>query len=353
MELNKKIENKSDDEKNNETHVNVVENGFKITHCVIIGGNKKLISEDVGNICEGNMVHNKNSEDIKTIEHNKTNEDNKMNEDSKSYGNNNINVDIKTNKDVRIDEDNNEYKSVADYKDDGSIVDNNDNKLMVGNNNDKLVIDNTTGISYYEEIVNNVELKNENFNQKIDKRILETVENSESESEKKTKKRRGRKPKNNQKYEIGTQLENLLNRRDKILNMLHRDQYHVTHPEIQPFKNMTQFISSLLPYHIYSTPTYEDLLFHYSNEYQNLDFELLNTLKDAENFIKSDLCDNNQFNSVNTDFILDILEYRENKFIYNRYMDLVSSPKYKLRLKCKVKLRIKRNTVVHIRFCRT
>lgn len=87
-------------------------------------------------------------------------------------------------------------------------------------------------------------------------------------------------------YEASIPRENILPpapnglNKDIILKALKRDQDKVLNPRIQPFTSITNAYDSLIPYHIFISPTYDDLIYQSVNrvpEPQDMT-ETLNTL---------------------------------------------------------------------------
>jgi Conserved region of unknown function on GLTSCR protein len=58
----------------------------------------------------------------------------------------------------------------------------------------------------------------------------------------------------------GTAGGKILDKR-KILRFLRRDQGKLLNPQIRPFSSVNQAYDSLLPYHLFKLPTYEDLIY--------------------------------------------------------------------------------------------
>ncbi|KAI5192476.1 hypothetical protein NEMIN01_2040 [Nematocida minor] len=53
--------------------------------------------------------------------------------------------------------------------------------------------------------------------------------------------------------------------KDIIMKALRRDQDKVLNPKIQPFTSVTNAYDSLIPYHIFMLPTYDDLIYQSVN----------------------------------------------------------------------------------------
>ncbi|EIJ89110.1 hypothetical protein NEPAR06_1483 [Nematocida parisii] len=68
-------------------------------------------------------------------------------------------------------------------------------------------------------------------------------------------------------YETSIPAENILHglapplNKDIILKALKRDQDKVLNPRIEPFTSVTNAYDSLIPYHIFISPTYDDLIY--------------------------------------------------------------------------------------------
>lgn len=68
--------------------------------------------------------------------------------------------------------------------------------------------------------------------------------------------------------------------KDIIIKALRRDQDKVLNPKIRPFTSILNAYDSLIPYHIFMSPTYDDLIFQNVNRIPDLQdmSETLNSL---------------------------------------------------------------------------
>ncbi|KCZ80705.1 hypothetical protein H312_01867 [Anncaliia algerae PRA339] len=112
-------------------------------------------------------------------------------------------------------------------------------------------------------------------------------------------------------------ISNIINRRNRLLNHIKKEQLQISMPDTRPFLNERHAIECLLPYHIFYRNTPEDFLF---NETKVADKEIdVNPLiQEVENLIKES---EKRIENGYT-IILDLMDLEAHKFIYNKYNTL-------------------------------
>ncbi|KAK1350839.1 hypothetical protein CWI37_1369p0020 [Hamiltosporidium tvaerminnensis] len=115
-------------------------------------------------------------------------------------------------------------------------------------------------------------------------------------------------------YKIFENISCLVQRREKILSFLCKEQYQLTNPDLHPFINENHAYECLLPYHIYSLPLYEDLLFFNSREDPTLLDRTVNLMDEFENILL------NFYDEIDfePDIIVDLLLIEEDRYIFNK-----------------------------------
>lgn len=168
-------------------------------------------------------------------------------------------------------------------------------------------------------------------------------------------KRRGRKKKDFfEKNNISDQINSVLFRREKIMNSLYHDQHFVTQPKIIPFQDKQHAFNMLLPYHIFSTPSTDDILFEESVKNENLYENIEQTIENVQNILN----DHEQTKKQN--IVIDLLITEEQKYLANKLSELLRNNKKKSTKppvkkarrkidKCLVKLKVKNAKVPETR----
>lgn len=123
-------------------------------------------------------------------------------------------------------------------------------------------------------------------------------------------------PTENRDYKAGSRenISHIINRRNRVLNHIRREQFLICFPSTRPFLNSQHAFECLLPYHFFSTHTTEDFLF-LNTESTSKDFdvpEVVRWVEDSIASIESDF-------ELNYNMVLDLMDLEAHKFILNKY----------------------------------
>ncbi|KAI5162828.1 hypothetical protein NEAUS03_2116 [Nematocida ausubeli] len=122
-------------------------------------------------------------------------------------------------------------------------------------------------------------------------------------------------------YETSIPSENILHRlspplnKDIILKALKRDQDKVLNPRIEPFTSITSAYDSLIPYHIFLSPTYDDLIYSSVNRVSDLQ-DMTETLSSLANILCSE---EDSFNELIV--MEERLKVEEERYYLNKTID--------------------------------
>ncbi|KAF7683317.1 hypothetical protein TCON_1470 [Astathelohania contejeani] len=112
-------------------------------------------------------------------------------------------------------------------------------------------------------------------------------------------------------------ISNIIHRRERILRFLHKDQYQIIHPDLRPFANTKHAYECLIPYHIFSKPAYEDLLYLNTSDREGLNEDIIALMERVDKELK--YFEENQ--KIEQNVVLDILGVREAKYVFDRLND--------------------------------
>ncbi|KRH94267.1 hypothetical protein M153_3160006898 [Pseudoloma neurophilia] len=118
-------------------------------------------------------------------------------------------------------------------------------------------------------------------------------------------------------------IDHLMYRQERIMNRLYRDQMHVMNPEIVPFQNREHAIDILSSYHIFSQPSYDDLVFNFSPRYDDLPEDVKNVTESIKNTL------NEHENLLGQNIVMDLLLTEEQKYIVTKYGEFLKNKKKK------------------------
>lgn len=121
-------------------------------------------------------------------------------------------------------------------------------------------------------------------------------------------------------------LNNFLYRRKKILDQLYKDHMQVMNPDITPFHNAKHAYEYLLPYHIFSQPSYDDLVFEMSPKYTDLTEDVKNVTECIYNTIDE------HEKTLDQNIVMDLLLTEEQKYIVSKYSAYLKNKKKKIKL---------------------
>lgn len=137
-------------------------------------------------------------------------------------------------------------------------------------------------------------------------------------------------------------IDHIISRRERILNFLYKDQYQLTHPDIRPFENIKHVYEYLLPYHIYNSPSYDDLLFMCSKENRHLMEEVRKVTTKVFTTLSS-------YDSAEDDnIVIDLLLTEEHKYFTGRLCEYLKEKKKRPRRTAPPRKRRKNNYVVKL-----
>lgn len=120
-------------------------------------------------------------------------------------------------------------------------------------------------------------------------------------------------------------IDNILNKREKIMNSLQKEQFQIANPDLRPFRNAEHACEALLPYHIYSKPSYDDYLYKFSLPNDKLYNELDNIVESVNNTLMN-VQELNEHNSV-----IDLLLTEEQRFLMTKYSEYLRNKKKRIR----------------------
>ncbi|KAM0675968.1 hypothetical protein GVAV_000747 [Gurleya vavrai] len=212
-----------------------------------------------------------------------------------------------------------------------------------------------------KKIVVEEEIKKSKINEVSDNLKILTKENIETLNatfEVKEKKKRGRKKKIIVEEEIVVEkrgrkkksetiskkeepVKKLVNKKEKIMHFLNKDQFQILYPEEKAFKNRRHAIECLMPFHIFGNNLYEDLQFFAAEDFEIIedfdDFKIKEIKKRFDDdFLKYD---ENLF--LEDNLVLDILKTEEYKYLQYRAIRKVEEDKILGNRKDKVKIIIR------------
>ncbi|RVD92664.1 hypothetical protein TUBRATIS_008290 [Tubulinosema ratisbonensis] len=133
-------------------------------------------------------------------------------------------------------------------------------------------------------------------------------------------------------------ISNIINRRNKILNHIKKEQTQINMPDTRPFQNEKHAVECLMPYHIFLKYTPEDFMF-LDTKIEDKVIETDSLVEQVESLIK--MAEKKEENGYTV--ILDLMDLEAHKFIHNKYTTTYSETFDKINNK---NLQIKKKKVV-------
>lgn len=109
-------------------------------------------------------------------------------------------------------------------------------------------------------------------------------------------------------------ISQIINRRNRVLNHIRREQFLVCFPSTLPFLNERHALESLLPYHIFAGATLEDFLFANTRSAErSFDVDAV------ARHVDESICATERSFEASRSMILDLMDLEAHRFILNKY----------------------------------
>jgi hypothetical protein len=109
-------------------------------------------------------------------------------------------------------------------------------------------------------------------------------------------------------------ISHIINRRNRILNHIRREQFLLCFPNTMPFLNERHAFESLLPYHFFANGTLEDFLFA-NTRFGDRSFDVQSIMS----YVDTSIRDVQKSFSKNYNMVLDLMDLEAHKFILSKY----------------------------------
>ena len=119
-------------------------------------------------------------------------------------------------------------------------------------------------------------------------------------------------------------ISHIINRRNRILNHIRREQFLICFPNTQPFFDERNAYESLLPYHIFFRNTTEDFLF-LNMKSANKDFDTCKII----NWVNEEIDSIERNFEKNCNMVLNLMDLEAHKFILNKHVAQVEEATYR------------------------